>query len=94
MDFISDLKPELKPYLDEQGRLTAWPSKRNKGRVRQLALSYLASKFECGFLYSERDVNALLREYHTFEDPALLRRELFDRGLLDRVPNGSAYWLR
>ena len=35
----------------------------------------------------------LLLQHHTFGDPALLRRELFERGLVDRVKDGSAYWL-
>jgi hypothetical protein len=89
-----DIELELERYLDEQGRLKKWPSRRNRGRFQQLALEYLATKFEPGVLYTEREVNALLNQHHTFGDPALLRRELFERGLVDRVPNGSAYWLR
>jgi hypothetical protein len=57
-------------------------------------LNYLLSKFDPTRLYTEKEVNTLLNEYHTFGDPALLRRELFDRGLLDRIPNGSAYWCK
>ena len=90
MDYIT----ELQNYLDDQNRLKNWPSKRNKGRFQQLALEYLATKLEPDIYYSEREVNALLNHHHTFEDPALLRRELFDRGLLDRVKSGAAYWLK
>lgn len=86
--------PELRHYLDEHGRLKEWPSRRNKGQVQQKALEYLASKFEPHLYYNEREVNALLNQHHTFGDPALLRRELCDRGLLDRVKNGAAYWLK
>lgn len=89
-----DLVDQLKHYLDEQGRLKEWPSRRNKGQFQQLALEYLASKFERGTYYSEKEVNALLNEHHTFGDPALLRRELFERQLIDRVRDGSAYWRR
>lgn len=88
-----DLPLELQHYLDAQGRLKAWPSKRNKGRFQQLALAYLATKFEPGNSYHEREVNALLNQYHTFGDPALLRRELVERGLVARLRDGSAYWL-
>ncbi|HSM81029.1 MAG TPA: DUF2087 domain-containing protein [Nodosilinea sp.] len=84
--------PELQPYLDPEGRLKAWPSKRNRGRFQQLALEYLAGQFAPGRRYTEREVNALLNQLHTFGDPALLRRELFERRLVDRLPNGSAYW--
>ncbi len=88
-----DIELALEHYLDDQGRLREWPSRRNRGRFQQIALEYLATKFEPGILYTEREVNALLNQHHTFGDPALLRRELFERGLVDRVPNGSAYWL-
>jgi hypothetical protein len=53
---------------------------------------YLASKFESGVTYTEKEVNTLLNQYHTFGDPALLRRELFENGLIDRMRDGSAYW--
>lgn len=89
-----DYTTELKNYLDEQGQLKTWPSKNRKGRLQQIALEYLATKFKAGLFYSEREVNALLNQHHTFGDPALLRRELFDRGLVDRVRDGSAYWLK
>jgi hypothetical protein len=90
MDFVE----QLKNYLDEQGRLLEWPSRRNKRQFQQWALEYLASKFEREIYYSEREVNAVLNQHHTFNDPALLRRELVERQLLDRVKDGSAYWRR
>lgn len=89
-----DFSTKLKHYLDDQGRLKQWPSKRNKGQLRKVALDYLATKFEPDTYYDERQVNAILNQHHTFGDPALLRRELFDRGLMDRTRNGAAYWLR
>lgn len=89
-----DYAIELQNYLDVQGRLKEWPSKRNKGRFQQLALEYLAAKFEPGIYYNEKEVNDLLNQYHTFGDPALLRRELYERCLVDRVRDGSAYWLK
>ncbi|MDX2214907.1 MAG: DUF2087 domain-containing protein [Oculatellaceae cyanobacterium bins.114] len=84
---------QLKPYLDEQGRLKEWPSKRNRSKVQTLALWYLAEKFTSGVTYTEKEVNTLLNQHHTFSDPALLRRELFEKGLIQRKRNGSAYWL-
>ncbi|WP_026736479.1 DUF2087 domain-containing protein [Fischerella sp. PCC 9605] len=87
-----DYQAELKSYLDEQGRVKEWPSKRNKGKFQKLVLEYLASKFESGVTYTEKEVNTLLNQYHTFGDPALLRRELFENGLIDRKRDGSAYW--
>ncbi len=83
-------KDPLQPFLDQEGRLTAFPSKRLK---RLLALSYLAGKFQPGRPYTEKEVNALLCQWHTFRDPATLRRELYDNRFLDRARDGSAYWL-
>lgn len=82
-------KFELHPLLDETLRLKRWPSRLAQ---RLLALDYLASKFADDQRYSEAAVNALLRRWHVFEDPALLRRELYDRGYLDRTIDGRAYW--
>ncbi len=79
----------LKNHLDVEGRLKWWPSKRSKQLV---ALDYLVSKFEAGKTYSESEVNDLLNQWHTFGDPALLRRELFDDGQLNRKQDGTEYW--
>ncbi len=87
-----DYKTELKNYLDEEGRLKEWPSKRNKGKFQLLALEYLATKFEPGLTYTEKEVNLLLKQHHTFGDHAMLRRELFEKGLINRERDGSAYW--
>ncbi len=83
--------PELARFLDADGRLSRWPSKR---RVRDEALHYLAAQFERNRHYSEREVNSLLDRWHTFRDPATLRRTLFDEGYLDRTVDGRYYWRR
>ncbi|MBL8118575.1 MAG: DUF2087 domain-containing protein [Anaerolineae bacterium] len=79
----------LKNHLDSEGRLQTWPSKR---ALQLVALQYLATRFEPGKIYTEREVNNLLNQWHTFTDPALLRRELFDSGLLNRQKDGAEYW--
>lgn len=81
----------LTAYLDEQGRITHWPGKKRRSD-QKLILDYLASKFEFGLTYTEGEVNAILLEFHTFNDWALLRRELFDRGYFNREKDGSRYW--
>ena len=83
----------LKGFLDKDSKLKSWPSR--KHRDKQLAaLKYLASKFEIKRVYSEKEVNEILNRHHTFGDPAMLRRELFMKKLLDRTPDGSRYWLQ
>ena len=87
------MSDQLAKLLDPRGRVTRWPSLRRNGRkVQQQVLAYLVTKFEIEKRYSEREVNAILKQYHTFSDWALLRRELYDWGYLERTRNGSAYW--
>lgn len=82
----------LADYLDDEGRVTRWPTRRNKAAGQTLILEYLATKFEAGRTYTEKEVNAILNQFHTFEDWALLRRELFENGYLNREKDGSTYW--
>lgn len=77
-------------FLDTEGRLKVFPSKR---KDRLAALLFLASRFEPGRRYAEIEVNDLLYAAHAFADPCLLRRELYNHHLLDRERNGSAYWV-
>lgn len=61
--------------------------------MKVYCLFYLAGKFEAGREYTEREVNELLLDWHTFADPATLRRELYDYGFLDRSRDGKVYRL-
>jgi DNA-binding transcriptional ArsR family regulator len=70
------------------GRLHQVPAKQKKLLV---ILRWLATKFEAGVMYSERDVNAILTRYH--EDYARLRRDLVDFGFLRRERGGGKYWV-
>jgi hypothetical protein len=81
----------LARYLDGEGRMTRWPTRRNK-KDQTAILAYLASKFTEGQSYTERQVNDILRQFHTFEDWALLRRALFEQGFLNRTKDGASYW--
>jgi hypothetical protein len=83
---------DLKTYMDAEGRLTQWPSARRGKGLQEMALELMASKFEIGRRYSEREVNDILNAHHTFGDAALLRREMFERGYIQRLKDGSAYW--
>ena len=80
----------MRNFLDANGKLTAFPAKR---KMKVYCLFYLAGKFEAGREYTEREVNELLLDWHTFADPATLRRELYDYGFLDRSRDGKVYRL-
>ena len=81
--------PQLQKFLDKNGKVKSWPA---KPVMQRLVLDYLASRFVLGKIYNENEVNVILGDYHTFNDPALLRRELIMKDLLDRTPDGKKYW--
>lgn len=78
----------LRRFLDEQGRVAVWPS---KPAHKQIILAYLATKFAPDRTYTEKEVNEILNNWHTFTDWPLLRRGLVDAGLLSRDRNGYEY---
>jgi len=70
------------------GRLKQIPTKQLKLLV---ILDWLATQFEVGRTYTEKEVNAVLQQYH--EDYAGLRRDLIEFGYMRRERGGSKYWL-
>jgi hypothetical protein len=83
-------REDIAPLLDGRGRVMRWPAKAAK---REAVLQYLAGRFEAGLNYTERQVNDVLLDWHTFGDFVLLRRELCDHRFLARTPDGSRYWV-
>lgn len=71
------------------GRLTNLPSKQKKLIV---ILRWLATMFQADRLYSEPEVNAILKAAYA-TDFAGLRRDLVDFGYLRRERGGGKYWL-
>lgn len=84
-----ELLEQIKGFLDDQGRIKVWPSKQAK---KKLILAYMAPKFEPGKNYAEKEVNAMIDQWHTFGDYFLLRRGMVDAKLLGREKDGSIYW--
>ena len=87
---IPFVKKEIKGFLDDEGKLHSYPAKFKK---QLYVLFYLASKFEHGVRYTEKEVNKVLNDWHTFSDWASLRRDLSDRHFLGRESSGYSYWL-
>jgi DNA-binding MarR family transcriptional regulator len=85
----SELPIEVRKFLNRQGRITRWPEKYKDQRP---LLGYLATKFEAGRSYTEKQVNEVLQEQITFDDYVTLRRGLIDLGFLGREADGSRYW--
>ena len=80
----------LRNFLDGSGKLTTFPAKR---KMKLYALLYLAQKIPADTDFTEREINDILLDWHTFADPATLRRELYDYRFLDRSRDGKVYRL-
>lgn len=80
---------KIKRYLDKDGKLREWPSKKE---TKRLVLAYIADKFECNVDYSEKEVNSIISGNHTFNDYFLIRRELIENNFLNRERDCSRYW--
>lgn len=70
------------------GRIETWPAKPDD---RVAMMRWAAERaVPCGERLSEREVTERLGQL--WRDPATLRRDLVDAGLINRTGDGSAYW--
>ena len=76
-------------YYDSQGRLLQYPTKKP---MRVMALTRIADCFELERKYTEKEVNAIIKQNIAFSDIELIRREMFQLKLIGRLRDGSAYW--
>lgn len=83
------MKDDIIRFLDDEQKIKIWPAKIEK---KLQILEYLATKFEYGKIYSEKEVNNIIQKWHLFNDYFLLRRGLIDYKLLSRTKNGAQYW--
>lgn len=74
----------FKTFCDGE-RIVRLPTSEKKFLV---LLRWLVSKFEYGAQYPEKQVNEVIKRHH--EDYALLRREMVDRGFMQREK--GIYW--
>jgi hypothetical protein len=77
----------LATYLNADGSIKQLPSEPGK---LQVILNYLLEAFTPGVIYTEKEVNLIIRRFHL--DTAGLRRDMIDRGMLQRKSDGSQYW--
>ncbi|SFB42444.1 hypothetical protein SAMN03159496_03573 [Rhizobium sp. NFR07] len=74
--------------FDREGLIVRWPTKRSQ---QELCLWFLWPRIPRGRVFSEREISEFLNGLHLFGDSALLRRDLFDLGLVTRNRDGSDY---
>lgn len=86
---LSDNAKRALAQFDPQGRLMRWPT---KFTVQRMAMWALWMRFEAKRTYTEREVNAILRNANAFGDHVTLRRELINHSLLARKSDCSEYW--
>lgn len=81
----------VKAYFKEgeDGRLTVFPTKVKR---KVAILKQLIRRFDSQRQYSEKEVNEVLGS--AFHDYVTLRRNLIEYGFLDRLPDGSCYWVK
>ena len=85
---LSDNARKALAQFDEQGRLLRWPTKYS---VQRLSMWILWTRFDAKRLYTEREVNTVLKAANAFDDHVTLRRELVNHRLLTRKPDCSEY---
>ncbi|SEM72062.1 DUF2087 domain-containing protein [Lihuaxuella thermophila] len=81
----------LKKHFPEgtDGPLKSFPSKQ---KHKLVILREIVQRLTPGRFYSEKEINEILKT--TYPDYALLRRYLIQYGFMDRLPDGSRYWLK
>ena len=81
-------KSNIRFTFDTDMKVSKWPKKTAE---KLLVLKHLYTKFDTEKTYSEKEINQILDEWHTFEDSAVLRRALVDQGFIFRKKDGSEY---
>ncbi len=79
----------MNKLINEFDEIIRWPKKPS---VKKMVINWLSNKFNGEIKYSEKEVNEILDRHHSFNDSALLRRELISRKFLSRKDDGSEYW--
>ncbi len=74
--------------FDSAGRLERWPTKLS---VQRLAMWVLWTRFDGRRVYTEAEVNRILKAWHLYGDHATLRRELIEHRLMSRKSDCSEY---
>lgn len=81
----------IKRYFPKgpNGPISEFPVKEKR---KVIIIKQLAKRFEPDRRYTEKEVNAILEK--AFHDYVTLRRYLIEYGFLDRMPDGSSYWVK
>lgn len=85
---MEEWEREVLREFTQNGRVTQLPTKLKKYMV---IVRWIATHFETGVDYTEKQVNAIISKVH--DDFATLRRDLVEAGYLQRERGGARYWV-
>lgn len=85
---LSDNARKALAQFDSHGRLMRWPVKYS---VQKLVMWVLWTRFDGKRVYTEAEVNAVLKAANLFFDHVTLRRELINHKLMARKSDCSEY---
>ena len=85
---LTDRASKTLKCFDFSGRLARWPLKLSQQR---LAMWVLWTRFDARRVYTEAEVNHVLKAWHVYGDHATLRRELINHQLMARKDDCSEY---
>ena len=88
-DLLEKYYKMLNNYYDDSGLLKQYPS---KNPLREIVLKRIGEEFEYNKDYKEKDVNEIIRKNICFNDVEMIRRELYNHHILNRLRDGSKYW--
>lgn len=78
----------IKNYLNEDGKVKVWPSKRKN---KLFVLEYIVDALAYESL-TEKQIDEYIYQYIAFDDHVIVRRELYENKLIDRTQDGKTYW--
>jgi len=79
---------KLMRYFDADGQLVNWPS---KSSLQEACLWVMWSRLPARKKLTEDELNRQIQANHLFGDYALIRRQLFELGLVSRTADGREY---
>ncbi len=87
---IQEKDDVLEKYFESKDSLVlkVFPKKQKQ---KYLCILWIKTLFEKDKLYTEKEVNQVLKNVH--EDYVMMRRYLVEFGLINRKQDGSKYWL-
>ena len=80
---------KMSQKLIKEDKIIRWPKKVIE---KEFILEYISKKIISNKKYSEKEINQIIIENILFVDYVLIRRELVERGYLNRTKDCKEYW--